>query len=504
MPVTGFSFVVVLSPLHYLTVLAYLRFREFFTHTFQLFSVIGIYAQHFASFYHCCEQFVYYLAVHRGSHADRTFRAACRDIGVLRRYGGAGHKLTLAVVDKEIHKEQRCFFQRIVLFCKELSVTAVKPVFPYVSAKPCRACHPLCTGHPQVLRRSIAPDVCIVVADKAAAAIHLPCCFTSVGAHSLYMIEQGHMQVAQIGDFCQPVVHLGIYIHGKSAAPCRPHILVPDALQIQRERTLAASGDHKVSAKVKIQADQAVVNAALFHRLQSLIGGQAVIFALIKDYLRPVKITAVVLDMFFQQFFKIFLCRCDNVQFGRLLIIADAAACLRTYEYGHAVAALSDDAAAPSVYAAARTDDTQVSREIYAVLAAAAAAVEYIGIIHGAVVIKIIVPAVKGKFQRDACRLVCRDVYCHHLCRFGTYHPPCIIYAFYGIFRSADSVFKVKAPALVFAFALKVVLYHKVAQRHIVPLIYGRTAESLQHYLFGFGYLLFFKQLSYLFKVLPR
>jgi hypothetical protein len=73
-----------------------------------------------------------------------------------------------------------------------------------------------------------------------------------------------------------------------------------------------------------------------------------------------------------------------------------------------------------------------------------------------------------------------------------------------GSLTNLDGIFKVKAPALVFAFALKVVLYHKVAQRHIVPLIYGRTAESLQHDLFGFGYLLFFKQLSYLFKVLPR
>ena len=156
------------------------------------------------------------------------------------------------------------------------------------------------------------------------------------------------------------------------------------------------------------------------------------------------------------------------------------------------------------MYAAARTDDPQIRREIYAVLAAAAAVVEYVCIVHGAVVIKIIVPSVKGQLKRDACRLVCLDVYRHHLCRLGTYHPPCVIHAFYGIFRSADSIFKVKAPALVFAFALKVVLYHKVTQRHVVPLIYRRAAESLQHYLFGFGYLLFFKQLPYLFKVLPR
>ena len=193
--------------------------------------------------------------------------------------------------------------------------------------------------------------------------------------HTFDMIEKRDMQVAKSAWLGTPVVHLGIDIHREPAAPCRPHILVPYTLKIQGQSTLPAACYHQVSSEIEIQANKPVIDTAIFHQLQSLIGRQTVAAAVFKDYLRPVKITAVVLCMFCQQFLKSLSGSSYNIKFSTLFIIGNTEISLCTEYYHYTVAAVCDYAAAPPADSAAIAEYPYICRKAYTVLRAAAAVV---------------------------------------------------------------------------------------------------------------------------------
>ncbi len=140
-----------------------------------------------------------------------------------------------------------------------------------MQAEPCRTHRPLSCRHPQILRSAVAPYICIVVAGKAAAVIHLLSCHSAVRSHTLNVVKKRCVQLREVAVLGTPVVHLGIDIYSEPAAPCRPHILVPDALQVHRESALSAGRDHKIASEVMVKLYQLVVLAALFYLLQSLV-----------------------------------------------------------------------------------------------------------------------------------------------------------------------------------------------------------------------------------------
>ena len=143
-----------------------------------------------------------------------------------------------------------------------------------MQAQPSRSHRPLGSRHPQILRSGVAPDVGVVVAYKAAAVIHFPCGNSAVWAHFFYMIEQRSVKLAQIADLRRPVIHFSIYIYGEFTAPCRPHILIPDPLEIHRQGTLPASGYHEVTSEVEIKLHKLVVASSGTHLFKSLVGRQ--------------------------------------------------------------------------------------------------------------------------------------------------------------------------------------------------------------------------------------
>lgn len=68
----------------------------------------------------------------------------------------------------------------------------------------------------------------------AARAIVNPGRLTAASRQPPGIVNQRLMQLGQIGDLCWPIIHLRIDIQCVIAAPRRPGILVPDALEVRR------------------------------------------------------------------------------------------------------------------------------------------------------------------------------------------------------------------------------------------------------------------------------
>ena len=123
----------------------------------------------------------------------------------------------------------------MVLIGEEILVERVLVVLENVQSKPRSARRPYRRGYPRILRSCIAPYISMVVADEAAVdAIHLLCRYPAVLAYPFKQVEQRQMTFGEITALGAPVVHLGVDVERVAASPCRPHILIPYALQIHR------------------------------------------------------------------------------------------------------------------------------------------------------------------------------------------------------------------------------------------------------------------------------
>ena len=78
-----------------------------------------------------------------------------------------------------------------------------------------------------------------------------------VTASSPMNVSSGSCSSARLADLRRPVVHLGVDVDGVVRAPRRPHLVVPDALQVGRLRAGPARRDQQVAPVLEQQLDEA-------------------------------------------------------------------------------------------------------------------------------------------------------------------------------------------------------------------------------------------------------
>ena len=103
----------------------------------------------------------------------------------------------------------------------------------------------------------------------AASAIEVPGGVRAGGGDIANQLVEGREHLAQVRGLHRPVVHLHIDIGGVVAAPRRPHVLVPDALQVRRGTRCARGGDQQVPTKLEVQSLEAGIRGAACIRFQS-------------------------------------------------------------------------------------------------------------------------------------------------------------------------------------------------------------------------------------------
>lgn len=127
MPVSRLYLVIIPCPLHYLTVLAYLRLGQAVSCSPDVAYCLGILvaAQDIISAYNCAEKGVKYLAVHGRAAAKRSRSAVGGVIGVLGGNGGVCHKAAL-VIFRQVIKEKLCAFNQSIKLSARKSSSRVK------------------------------------------------------------------------------------------------------------------------------------------------------------------------------------------------------------------------------------------------------------------------------------------------------------------------------------------------------------------------------------------
>ena len=257
--VSDLYFLVILCPLLNLPVFADFQRRQFLQQGFQFCGKLSVPSQQLAAFDDVPEQHRQNFRIHKRSAAQAALGTAFGFIGIFRRHRRAGHQFALVVFREIVHEEQGSLPHCLVVLVEEFQVLCELVVLEDMQAEPCRTHRPDRRRHPQILRSRITPDVCVVVADKAAAAVHCLCGFPSVCPHAFDQVEQRQMTFRQIADFRRPVVHLNIDVNGIAAAPRRPHVLIPDTLQVHRLCPRAAGGQHQIPPIVEVQHCQLAV-----------------------------------------------------------------------------------------------------------------------------------------------------------------------------------------------------------------------------------------------------
>ena len=74
-----------------------------------------------------------------------------------------------------------------------------------------------------------------------------------VAGLTLDVVQEGQMQLAEIGGLSGPVVHLHIDVRMDVGVPRGRVAVVPDALQVARQVDTAAAGNHQVAAIVEVE-----------------------------------------------------------------------------------------------------------------------------------------------------------------------------------------------------------------------------------------------------------
>ena len=109
-------------------------------------------------------------------------------------------------------------------------------MFPEMVDQPCSSGLPV--GPIRVTRSEVtdrighAPDVGIVMTSPTPAIIEGPRSDGSCVSEIAYKRKQWLMQFGKVADFHWPVIHFRIDIDRIIAAPRRPHLFVPDSLQV--------------------------------------------------------------------------------------------------------------------------------------------------------------------------------------------------------------------------------------------------------------------------------
>ena len=94
-----------------------------------------------------------------------------------------------------------------------------------------------------------------MVRHETAAAIHFPRRHAAVFAHSLDQFDQGLLTLGKVRHHCRPVIHLSIDIDREPAAPDRREVLIPDPLEVQRQRSRTRACDHEVPPELEEALD---------------------------------------------------------------------------------------------------------------------------------------------------------------------------------------------------------------------------------------------------------
>ena len=170
------------------------------------------------------------LVIHGGPDRLPAHGSIRHAIAVLRRIGGIGDEVALAVIDQEIEKKLRGFFHDGIRFAaQESAVQAVLIVFPEMQRHP-RAAHRPDAAIAVIDGRRIAPGIEVVMKNKAARAIHFLGSAAAALEVRLDQVEERPGGFREIADFGRPVIHLDIDVGGVLAVPWRSHAFVPDAL----------------------------------------------------------------------------------------------------------------------------------------------------------------------------------------------------------------------------------------------------------------------------------
>ena len=374
-------------------------------------------------------------------------------------------------------------------------------MFPYVQAEPCSAHGPLSTRHPKILRSGIAPEVGVMVRHEPAAAVHFLCGHPAVRAHTLNKIVKRICQLGEIAGLRTPVIHLGIYVYGKTAAPCRPHILVPDALQIGGQRPLAARSYQQIAGVVPVKLDERIILPAISESFKTFVGGKTVaVFS--EAQLCAGIISLVVIDVSLQKLVKAFR-RCFLYVFKSLsLVIGASVFSPCTYKDHDLIAATAFYKASVWRDIPAFCDCLYSGGKAYAVRAAAVSVKQQCVIGNGGVVIKIIISAVDAYADiyplgniaaypngKNSVRLRAEDI--------ATY-----ILTVQCERTVRDRGLKIQRSCFIFCIAAVKMRDGKISQRHIMALVYRRAAKSIKHDRFGFLDLFIKKKISYFLQVL--
>ena len=259
MSVTNFNFVIIHCPFLYLTIFSYFRLRELFKHSFKLFGKIVVSVKYFTALYNIFKKNCYYLAVHWRACTQTAFYSAFSKVCIFRRYGRTCNKLSVLVFNQIICKELSRLTHERILFTKKILVLSVFIMFKNMKCKPRTSHRPYGSRHPEILRSSIPPEVCIMVADIARTSVHFLCSFSAVLPHLFKQVKKREVTFWKITAFCTPVVHLCIYINNKSASPQRLHIMIPYSLKVKRKSSGTASGNHEISCIVEVKHHKTVI-----------------------------------------------------------------------------------------------------------------------------------------------------------------------------------------------------------------------------------------------------
>ena len=210
------------------------------------------------------------LHVHRRVHAQRDPHTV-DDVGVLRRDRGTDQQLPV-VLDGEVEEEGGGVLEhRIGAGREEVEVAGVVEVIPQVQ------CHPGSAERPQpaqcvVERRGVGPQVRVVMGDEAAAVVVHPSGLGAVEANSVEEVEERLVALWETADLGRPVVHLGVDVDRELAVPCRDVHLVPDPLEVRRQRSRSAGTEKQVAPVLEEQGEQSRVVAARSDPLEARLG----------------------------------------------------------------------------------------------------------------------------------------------------------------------------------------------------------------------------------------
>jgi len=267
---------VVLLPLEEPAVVAGPRRRHPGLHRGDLLPEGGVLAQDLRRAQECPEQLVEDLAVHGRRHADRRRRAVLEAVRQLGRQRRPREQAALVVLVQVVHEEGRALReQRVGPAAEELLVAAEAVVLPQMECEP-RGAHGPHEGAVGLAdHRRVGEAVQVVVRHEAAAPVQSLRRRPAVGGHAVDEVEERLVALRKVADLGRPVVHLRVDVDGVLALPGRDEALVPDPLEIGRQRPWAAGGDKQVAAELEVEGHQRGVLGALLHPLQPLVGRQA-------------------------------------------------------------------------------------------------------------------------------------------------------------------------------------------------------------------------------------